>query len=238
MQARNWFRGLWSRQTLAAKLTISYTAALLLIAVVVAVIAGFAVVIELRRASIDAAARAAETTAMAIEETVEAYHNSFLLTKVEAATQVLGQLNPQSDRDSAIAYVASHDQETKGFLFLLDQSGQIIYHPQGADSALDMGTIDAASQIATSGPGFHRYTGQSRESGDRAVYHSYSAPVPRSTLRRFSTKPGNKLQRPPNGRSGPDRPCRWYLSMAQVLPKWPCHLATSRGMSPTLNCPL
>jgi len=179
MQARNWYRGLWSRQTLAAKLTISYTAALLLIAVVVAVIAGFAVVIELRRASIDAAARAAETTAMAIEETVEAYHNSFLLTKVEAATQVLGQLNPQSDRDSAIAYVASHDQETKGFLFLLDQSGQIIYHPQGADSALDMGTIDAASQIATSGPGFHRYTGQSRESGDRAVYHSYSAPVPR-----------------------------------------------------------
>ena len=106
MHVRNWLRGLWSRRTLAAKLTISYTAALLLIAVVVGVIAGFVLGIELRQASTYAAARAAAATALAIEETVDAYHSSFLLTQVEAATRVLAQMDPVTGRDSAIACCA------------------------------------------------------------------------------------------------------------------------------------
>ncbi|MBU8913752.1 MAG: hypothetical protein KOO61_06975, partial [Spirochaetales bacterium] len=176
MQTRKWFRGLWSRRTLAAKLTISYTAALLLIAVVVGVLAAFAVVMELRRAGADAAARAAAATALAIEETVDAYHSSFLLTQVEAATRALAQMDPVTGRDSAIAYVDSRNQGTRGFLFLIDQTGRIIYQPPGVNSVVD---TDAASQIAADGPGFLRYHGPATSGNAGSSYHACSAAIPR-----------------------------------------------------------
>ena len=179
MHAPNWLRGLWSRRSLAAKLTISYTAALLLIVAVVGVIAGFGVVIGLRRASSAAAARAATATALAIEESVETYHNSFLLTQIEAATRVFAQLDPVEGRDSAVAYVESRNQGEEGVLFLIDRTGNIIYHPQGVDSAGNTAATEAASRIAANGSGFLRYDGEARGDGSRSVYHTYSAAVPR-----------------------------------------------------------
>jgi len=179
MDARNWLRGLWSRQTLAAKLTISYTTALLFIAIAVGVVAGFVLGIELRQASTEAAARAAAATALAIEETLEAYHNSFLLTQVEAATEVLARMDPATGRDSAIAYIESQDRGSEGFLFLVDQTGRIIYHPQGVNSVVDPATTDAASQIATNGPGFLRYNGPATGGSGRAAYQTYSTAIPR-----------------------------------------------------------
>ncbi len=179
MHARNWLRSLWSRRSLAAKLTISYTAALLLIVAVVGVIAGFGVVIGLRRVSSAAATRAAAATASAIEEAVEAYHNEYLLARVEAAGRVFAQLDPIEGRDSAIAYMESRNQGEEGFLFLVDRTGHIIYHPQGADLAAEAAGTEAASQIAGNGSGFFRYNGESRGDNNRSVYHTYSAAVPR-----------------------------------------------------------
>lgn len=70
MRHRKGLRAFWARRTLAAKLTLSYTAALSAVAVGVVAVSGTVVALELRRAGARAAEAAAESVAMAIDETI------------------------------------------------------------------------------------------------------------------------------------------------------------------------
>jgi diguanylate cyclase (GGDEF)-like protein/PAS domain S-box-containing protein len=171
-------REAWSRLTLASKLTVSYLAPILVIAVTAGIVAGIALTTQLQRAGRQSAARAAEALGVSVARVAERYHENTLGMEAESAASVIEQFsgNPEAVEQEARAYVAARGVSGASQLYLVRTDGSIAYHPYAGALEQRSEFLRMLSSLTPDEPTIFRYDNPLRPEA-QDVFHAYAAPV-------------------------------------------------------------
>jgi len=150
--------------SLGTKLTISYTIALWVTALAVSMAAGYAIIREVRTHATDTAQLAASSTAMAVEEAIEAFHDSFLISTTAAAVRYAETLDPGTGLQVMLSFVRSQSDRTARIMYLLDSEGSIL-HPVGTKLPDERLVRDGLVHVEISDP----------DTGQKHAVHAFSA---------------------------------------------------------------
>lgn len=114
------------------------------------------------------ASLAAKSASVAVQKSIEAFHDAALMASTISASLYLETLDPVSGREAARAFAESQSMSRDRYMVLVDDDGSIVFAPP-------FGTAQPAVEAVLNGVhGFQRYTTTAPD-GSPAHMHTYSA---------------------------------------------------------------